>query len=113
MIQLTLDDYHGTSGYMFEGEVLPGTTEVNRTPQLQPNAVATYPEPAEVHPIIWRAHFTMYIIAQLVSWGKLHVQVTNSDLELAGSVLHHVCMTNCFDIRYRTMLSCTDNPAGL
>ena len=40
-------------------------------------------------------------------------QVTNSDLELAGSVIDHACMADFFDMRERTMLSQTDNTAVL
>ena len=79
--------------------VLLGPKEAPLTPQPQPNAEATPPEPTVAHPIIWPAHFTADITAELVSWGNPEGQATNSDLELAGRVLHHACMDDCFNIR--------------
>ena len=55
----------------------------------------------------------MDITAQLVSWGNPEGQVTNSDLELLGSVLHHGCMADCFDIREWTTLPLTENMTGI
>ena len=40
-------------------------------------------------------------------------QVTNSDLELVVSILHHAWMDNCFDILKLTTLSRKDNTEGL
>ena len=62
---------------------------------------------------MWLGNFPGDITAQLVSWGNLEYQVTNSDLDLVVSMLHHACMADCFDIRKQTTLSCTDNTAGL
>ena len=58
-------------------------------------------------------NFTAYITTQLVYWGNPEGQVTNSDLELAGSVLYHAYMAYCFDICKRTRLYCTYNITGL
>ena len=49
----------------------------------------------------------------MVYGGNPEVQVTNSDLELAGSVIHHSCMADYFDIRRWTTLYRTDNIASL
>ena len=57
--------------------------------------------------------FSEDITAQLVSWGNPEGQITNSELELADSVLHHACMADFFHLRERTMLSRTDNTVGL
>ena len=97
-LQTMLDGYHDASGYMCEGEVILGPMAVPRTPQPQPRAPATSPETVGVHPIVRQAHFTTDVTSQLVSWGNLEDQVTNSDLELVGSVIHHACMANSFDI---------------
>ena len=48
----TLNSYHYASGYMCGGAVLPGPMAVPRTPQPQPSAAATSPEPAGAHPIV-------------------------------------------------------------
>ena len=112
-LQPTLNGYQDVSGYMCGWEVLPGTTAVPWTHQPQPSAAATSLVPAGAHIIVWRGHFTTNITAQLVSWSNPEGQVTNSDLELADSVLHHVCMSNCFGIYKHTTMSCTNNTAGL
>ena len=52
-------------------------------------------------------------MAQMVSWGNPEGQVTNCDLDMAGSVLHHACAADFFDMRERTMLSQTDNTTVL
>ena len=109
----TTDGYHNASGLMCEWSVLPGPMAVPWTPQLQPSSAATSPEPAGAHTIVLWAHFLADITRQLVSWVNPEVQVTNSDLYLASSMLHHACMANYFDIRERTTLSFTDNTAGL
>ena len=112
-LQPTLDVYHNASVYMCGGEVLPGPTTAPRISQPQPSAATKYLNPTGAHPIVLQANFTAYITDQLLSWGNPEFQVTNSDLELLVSVLHHTCMANCFDIRKRTMLSHTYNTAGL
>ena len=53
------------------------------------------------------------IASQLVSWVNPEGLVTDSDLELVGSVVHHAFMTDCFNIREQTMLYQTDNTEGL
>ena len=112
-LQPKLDGYNKASRYMCEGAVLLGPTAVPQTPQQPPITAATSLDPSGAHPIVWRTHFTVDITAQLVSWGNPEVKVTNSDLDLAGSVIHHACMAECFDIHGWTRLYCTDSTAGL
>ena len=109
----TLDGYQDAYGYMCGGAVILGPTALTRTPQQQPSAAATSLDPKGAQSIKWRALFPADITTQLVSWGNPEDQVTNSDLELVGSVIHHACMANCFDISDRVTLSQTDNTAGL
>ena len=45
--------------------------------------------------------------------GKPTVQVINSDLNLANSMLHHKCMSEYYDVRERATLTQTDRTAGL
>ena len=56
-LQTMLDGYHEASGYMCGGGVLPGSTDLTRTPQLQPSA-------ADTSMVLTGAHLT-----QMVSWG--------------------------------------------
>jgi hypothetical protein len=45
--------------------------------------------------------------AELISWTNPHGTITKSNLELAGSLLHHEAAAKCFDIRERTIISKT------
>ena len=76
----TLDGYPDASGYMCGGSVLLGPTAVPWIPQPHPSAATTSLEPIGVHSIVWHAHFAADIIAQLVSWVNLEVQITSSYL---------------------------------
>ena len=49
----------------------------------------------------------------MFSWGNPEGQVTNSDLDMAGRVIHHTYMSDCFDIRQSTTMSQRDNTAGI
>ena len=58
-------------------------------------------------------NFPADIIAHLVFWDNLEGQVDNSDLDMAGNMLHHACMVDSSDIRKRTKLSHMNNMVGL
>ena len=109
----TVDGYHDASGYMCGGVVLPGPTAVPRTLPPQPSAARPAQGEPAAHPIVWRASFPPDIVQALVSWTNPTGTVNNSDLELAGGIIHHDCVAQCFDVRERTVLSRTDNTAGL
>ena len=96
---------------MCGGAVLPGHMVVTQIPQPQHSTAVTSPEAVRAHPIVWWAHYTVGITSHLVSLGNLEGHVTNSYLELPGSVIHHACMDDCFNIYKRATLSCTDNMA--
>ena len=49
---------------------------------------------------------------QLITEANPHGTITNSDLELAGGLLHLEAAAQCFDVRGRTLLSRTDNLAA-
>ena len=65
------------------------------------------------HPIVWRAQFPKYMSASMVSWETPTGKVTNSDPELYGSVIHHVCMTHCYNVRERSTLYLMYNTSGM
>ena len=57
--------------------------------------------------------FPKDIVESLVSWTNPQGTVNNSELELAGGVVHSDCVAQCFVVKERTTLACTDNTAGL
>lgn len=63
--------------------------------------------------IAWRLQWPPDITAALVSSDNPNGTITNSDLELAGGLLHLDACVHCFDVRERTILSRTDNLATL
>ena len=64
-------------------------------------------------PLLWRAPFPNDISKQLVSFDNPHGSLTNSDLELAGTVMHHDVLTSKFDVAQRTICTLTDNTPAL
>jgi len=64
-------------------------------------------------PLVWRTPFPTALTEHLISpsnpWGSL----TNSDLKLAGSILHHDAAAHNYDIQERTIFSKTDNTPTL
>ena len=64
-------------------------------------------------PVIWRYQWPKHITDNLVTEHNPHGTITNSDLELAGGLLHLQAIAQSFDVRERTVLSKTDNLAAL
>ena len=60
-------------------------------------------------PVVWRLRWPEYIVNQLVTSTNPNGSISNSDLELAGGLLHLEALAQCFDARERTALSKTDN----
>ena len=60
-------------------------------------------------PIIWRLPWPQHIVDRLVTADNPDGDISNSDLELAGGLLHLEALAQTFDIRERTVLSKTDN----
>ena len=65
------------------------------------------------NPIVWRLEWPKHIQDALVTEDNPFGTLTNSDLELAGGLLHLEAIANNFDVRERTILSKTDNLATL
>ena len=84
---------------MCAGSVIPVTTSVPQTLQLQTIIVKATPYPTGEHPIVWRDIFPEDMSASLVSWENPTGKVTNSDIELAGRLIFHACMADCYDLR--------------
>ena len=64
-------------------------------------------------PILWRFEWPKEVQEQLITEANPHGTITNSELELAGGLLHLEAAAQCFDVRERTLLSRTDNLATL
>ena len=60
-------------------------------------------------PVIWRLRWPQEIIDRLVTADNPNGDITNSDLELAGGLIHLEALCQTFDVRERTVLSKTDN----
>ena len=64
-------------------------------------------------PLLWRLKWPQDIIDSLVTEDNPTGSISNSDLELAGGLLHLEAICQAFDVRERTLLSKTDNLATL
>jgi len=75
------------------------------------NRTASKADPAlpHHHPIVYRMPFPPEIRKELVSYDNPKGEINNSDLELAGSLLHHEAIVHHFDVRERTTASYADN----
>ena len=83
---------------------------ISRRPVALPTAATPWNTlHAYHHPIIWRTPFSDTIRQSLVSQLNPGGSVTNSDLELAGSYIHHAAIATNFDGRERTINSYSDN----
>ena len=65
------------------------------------------------HPIVWRVPYPQDIVDRLVTYKNPGGDINNSDLELAGGVFQHCCAADFYDVREQTVLSRTDNSAGM
>jgi hypothetical protein len=76
----------------------------------QPSADSAAEQLPAKGPILWwRARFDDDITKDLVSFANPTGAVTNSDLELAASLVQHDIAAHAFDIRERTIASGSDN----
>ena len=108
----TIQGDHDAAGHGAGGVALPTATTVARSATLR-SADGTVLPAEDPEPVLWRMSFPKDIQDRLVSRRNPSGDITNSDLELAGAVLHHACVADCFDVRERTVLSRTDNLATL
>jgi hypothetical protein len=76
--------------------------DVATTPPLLSNSPS-------LGPILWRAPFPKDVVQDLVSHSNPSGQITNSDLELAATIIQHDVAAHQFDIRERTIASGSDN----
>ena len=60
-------------------------------------------------PLVWRVRFPSHIANQVVSFNNPKGRLTNSDLELAGLVLHYCALENATDLRHKRVGIHSDN----
>ena len=82
---------HDASGLGMGGAWLPATTNSNITP------------------LVWRAPFPQWVRDDLVSFQNPHGTITNSDLELAGLIVHHDILAQTVNVAGRTLAPLGDN----
>jgi hypothetical protein len=63
-------------------------------------------------PVLWRLTFPTDVQAKLACTQNPSGTVTNSDLELAATVIHHDVICQLYDTRERTIHTGTDNQAA-
>jgi hypothetical protein len=91
------EGHHDASGIGAGGVWFPGST-LHPRKGFKPNI-----------PVIWRLKWPEDIVSKLVTSSNRSGTITNSDLELAGGLLHLEALCQSFDIRERTILSKGDN----
>lgn len=64
-------------------------------------------------PHLWRAKFSPAVVASLITHSNPGGQITNSDLELAGTVVQHDVIAQTRDIRECTIHNLHDNLAAM
>ena len=64
-------------------------------------------------PVVWQVEWPDSVKKQLVTSKNPKGTITNSDLELAGGLLHLQALVQYCDVRERTILSKTDNLSTL
>jgi hypothetical protein len=62
-------------------------------------------------PLVWRLRFPTTVQRNLVSTDNPKGSVTNSDLELAATIIQHDVICHNYDVRERTIHTGTDNQA--
>jgi len=64
-------------------------------------------------PLVWHTSFLMALTKHLISPSNPHRSLTNLDLKLASSILHHDMATHNYDVQECTILSKMDNTPTL
>lgn len=112
----SLTGTHDAAGSGAGGVWFPHSTACPRRVRfhiLEPTGHFHCIRPPTPGPIVWRMSFPALIRAQLASSTNPHGPINNSQLELVGAYLHDDVAAQCFDVRERTIKSCTDNLSTL
>jgi hypothetical protein len=60
-------------------------------------------------PLVWRAEFPPEVVRRLITTANPTGTITNSDLELAATIVQRDVAAHCYDIRERTISNGSDN----
>ena len=93
----TAEGHHDASGKGAGGVWFPSSSVVPREGY------------SATKPLVWRFQWPQYIVDRLITEKNPNGTLTNSDLELAGGLLHLDALVQAFDVRERTALSKGDN----
>ena len=78
-----------------------------------PNSIQPLKSHALQSPILWRSPFPDYIQQLFVSTGNPTGTVTNSDLELAGTIAHDDVLANTTSVAHLSTCGLTDNTPSM
>lgn len=108
---------HDASGYGAGGVWLPSRAANVRPVTLQVmdnhsgTTKLTRHQPGQ--PVLWRAPIPKYLQKRLVTYDNPQGTINNSELELAGAILHDDAAVQLYDLEERTIKSSTDNIATM
>ena len=97
LLALSVKSHHDASGKGARGVWFPGDVIDPRTGWSQ-----------EI-PVVWRLLWPDYITRRLINYSNPAGTTTNSDLKLAGGLIHLEALIRTFDVRKRTIVSKGDN----
>lgn len=105
----TVHGCHDAASHIAGGVLIPTSTTVPCQARVRISPTTHQRPQRSVSPIVWWMPFPSEITAQLATHNNPHGDLTNTDLELVGSLLQSEAAAHCYDLRERTHLQCTDN----
>jgi hypothetical protein len=65
------------------------------------------------HPIVWQSRFPSDVVNDLITFENPQGRTTNSDLEMAATLVQHDVIAGNYNVRERTVHTATDNTPTL
>jgi hypothetical protein len=104
---------HGMGGVWFpvsqQLQSRPSSPSAANETAVDPDNRSLLAPSEDAGPVLWRARFEPDIVKDLVSFNDPSGQVTDSDLELAATIVQHDIAAHHCDVRERTMSGGSDN----